>query len=157
MVSVTQLPTDILIQASSLISQNTTFRLAAIVLILQRLVLEGCIMFVWGDRCLRFEGVEDCRLHDVVPAGEFLQTILLDFPIIFSFNISVLLKDARIYAFVMFALFSFSVLRSGNRLEMGKEDWQVTKWASSDLTHVKTRLQLNTISSIYQNADYSLI
>lgn len=50
--------------------------------------------------CLRFEGVEDCRLHDIVPAGEFLQTILLGFPIIFSFNVIIVLKNRVIYAMV---------------------------------------------------------
>lgn len=50
------------------------------------------------NSCEHFEGVEDCRLHDVVSAGEFLQTILLDFSIIFSFDVSVLLENTNKHA-----------------------------------------------------------
>lgn len=42
--------------------------------------------------CLHFEGVEDGGLHDVIPAGEFLQTSFLGFPIILPVPI-ILLKD----------------------------------------------------------------
>lgn len=50
------------------------------------------ITFTWECRHLRFEGAEDSRLHDVIPAGEFLQASFLDFPIIFSFTVTILLK-----------------------------------------------------------------
>lgn len=41
---------------------------------------------------LHFKGVEDGGLHDVIPAGEFLQTSFLGFPIILPIPI-ILLKD----------------------------------------------------------------
>lgn len=44
------------------------------------------VVFV-RDRGLRFEGVEDSRFHDVIPAGELLKALFLDFSIIFSFHI----------------------------------------------------------------------
>lgn len=55
---------------------------------------------------LRFECVEDCGLHDVVSAGEFLQAVLLGLPVIFSFNIIIILKDEFKHAMVQMFLHS---------------------------------------------------
>lgn len=65
--------------------------------------MKAFITVTWEYRCLRFEGVEDGRLHDVIPTGEFLEASFLDIPIIFSFTIAILLQR-HIFLKLLFCL-----------------------------------------------------
>lgn len=47
-----------------------------------------------ADQHLPCEGVEDCRLHDVVPAGKLSQTVFLDYSIVY---VSIFLKMLLYY------------------------------------------------------------